>query len=187
RRAMTRGSRPALAAATCRWMAVSGAALFSFFISTRDAELAKRTDRRVMAAMNYAVPPATSRRGDVLRPIVDEYCLRRRQQKAPLGLDVDTFVRLHHSGDERGQRAVTDAMQLVFPRQVCPVQVADVGQQVDAIALAQPPGELHHPRLQLEHVNPASVHRIEAHGTLAERGAALEQPAAVHAPALVIV
>src|SRR6185437_10486932 len=160
RRAITRGSRPALAAATCRWMAVSGADLFSLFMSTRDAELAKGSDRGVITVMHYAVPTAAARRGDVLRPIVDEHSFRRRQRKAALGLDVDTLVWLHHAGDERGQCTMAYAMQLVFPREMAPVEIADVGQQVDAIALAQPRGE---------------------------RGAALEQSAAVHAPTLVIV
>src|SRR6185312_7217870 len=187
RRAMTRDSRPALAAATCRWMAVSGAVLLSFFMSARDAEAAKRSDRGVVVAVDYAVPAAAARGGDVLRPVVDEHSLRRRQRKAPLGLDVDALIGLHHAGEERGQRAVTDAMQLVFTREVLPVQVADVGQQIDAVALAQAAGELHHPRLQLEHAHPARVGRLQAHRSRGERGAALEQSAAVHAPTLVIV
>src|SRR6185437_44891 len=187
RRAMTRGSRPALAAATCRWMAVSGAALLSFFMSARDAEPAKCPDRGVVTAVHDAVPAAAARCGDVLCPIVDEHGLRWGQRKTPLSLDVDPLVRLHHAGDERGQRAVPDAMQLVFTRQVAPMQVADVGQQIDAVALAQAAGERHHPRLQLEHIHPARVRRLQVHWPRGERGAALEQSAAIHAPALVII
>src|SRR5215469_7738893 len=56
--------------------------------------------------VHNAVPAALARAGDVLCTIIDEHGGGGLEREAPLGLPVDRRVRLHHTGEERRQRAV---------------------------------------------------------------------------------
>src|SRR5579862_4313727 len=123
-------------------------------LSAMHFEVAQGFHRAAMIAVHDALPSSRAGAGDVVGPIVDEYRRCGLERKAPLGLGVDAGVRLHDTGEVGWQRAVTDSVQAVLARQMRPVQIADVGEQIDTIVLAQTMRELEHLRIKLEHVEP---------------------------------
>lgn len=82
---------------------------------------------------------------------------------------------------------MADAVQAVLARQVRPVQVADVREQVHPIALGQAVREIDHRRLQHEHVEPLRAHLFEGHRPAGKCGEALEERMPVDPAGLVIV
>src|SRR5215472_7071018 len=83
--------------------------------------------------MHHALPAALARAGDVVGTVIDEYRGGGLESEAALGLLVDPRMWLHDAGEERWQRAVADGMHAKFTRQLHPVQIADVRQQIHAI------------------------------------------------------
>src|ERR1700733_12579560 len=147
--------------------------------SACDTEGAQRRERARVVLVHDAAPATLAGGRDVIGPIIDEEGLCRCQRKAPLGLGVDPRLRLHDAGEVGRQRAVADGVQAELARQVCPVQVADVGEQVHAVALAQAVRERHHRRVELEHAHPLRVQLCGRHRLPRERGEAPEQLPAV--------
>src|ERR1700681_394020 len=79
-----------------------------------------------------------------------------------------------------------DGVQAIFARQMCPVQVADVGQEEHPVSFAQAVGQIDHRWLELEHVHPVLMHLLERHRLARQGREALQEPAAGQAPALVV-
>src|SRR5579862_1876582 len=140
--------------ASSRPVAAITAFMSSSLLSAMHFEATQGFHGAAVIAMHDTLPSSGAGAGDVVRPIVDEYRRCGLERKAPLGLGVDAGVRLHDTGEVGRQRAVTDGVQAVLARQMRPVQIADVGEQIDTIALAQTMRELEHLSVELEHVEP---------------------------------
>src|ERR1700674_532150 len=79
-----------------------------------------------------------------------------------------------------------DGVQAIFARQGCPLPAADVGQEGHPVSFAQTGGQMHHRRLELEHVHPVRMRLLERHRLAHQGREALQEPAAGQAPALVL-
>ncbi len=71
---------------------------------------------------------------------------------------------------------MADGVQAVFAREMHPVQVADVGEQIDALRCTDAVRQLNHGRIQLEHVEPDRPRLRGGRLPPGERGDALEEP-----------
>src|SRR5579864_3652675 len=131
------------------------------FPSTAHSESAQSAHGALVALVHDAVPAAAARGGDVVGPVVYEHRVRGLECEAALGLGINARVRLHDAGQIGGQGAMPDPVHAVLARQVCPMQIADVRQQIDAMRFAHPMGEIDHPGLELEHLDPELVHPLE--------------------------
>jgi len=70
-------------------------------------------------------------------------------------------------------------------RQMVPVQLADVRQQVDAVVRHQLPGQLHHVRVRRQHLEPVLPHGI-GRRLRCEGDETLDQPGAIQPAGLVL-
>ena len=83
-------------------------------------------------------------------------------------------MRLHHARHVGSQRPVPDAIQAARPREVIPVQVTDVTQQVDSVASGEVARECQHRFLRLEHVEPALAQLRQVHRPVPRPGQVAE-------------
>src|SRR6185437_10199530 len=155
--------------------------------STIHLQRPQRRHGRLIPAMYDAVPTARPCRADVLGTVVDEHGLGGREVEAAFGFNVNPRVRFHYASQVGQQHAVTDSVQAVLAGEMGPVNVSDVRQQVHAIVLAQPVRQIHHRRVQLEHVDPFRLQAFECRRPFGERCHASEQPAAVQTPAFMVL